>query len=63
MNAAYRQRACDGKRVLDFHEARKTAQRMRRQHETVVQPYRCQHCHRWHVGEHLKNPKDRRRER
>lgn len=31
--------------------AREVAQRSRKRHCNNVQPYKCQHCGKWHIGE------------
>lgn len=42
---------CYGKRTyFTFTEANKMAKRTSRNLDTVVRPYRCRDCQRWHVG-------------
>lgn len=48
------QNACSGKvRFDDITVAKKACQRSRRKHESVIAPYKCEHCHGWHLGQHL----------
>jgi predicted Zn-ribbon and HTH transcriptional regulator len=55
--------SCSGKQLLDdFHHAKRVAAKMRQKFSARIQPYRCRHCQHWHVGEHVPNPKDRRRD-
>lgn len=45
--------SCTGKIAFDSPAlAREVAQRSRRKHHAAVQPYRCKHCGKWHVGDH-----------
>lgn len=41
---------CNGKRSYDQPTAAKMAKRTHRGTGSTVVPYRCPHCHRWHVG-------------
>lgn len=58
----HRAGSCSGKVAMGFKEAARAAKRMRRQFKAAIQSYRCRFCQHWHVGEHVPNPKDRRRE-
>ena len=42
--------ACDGKRRMPYHEAVRTARRMRQQRDAKITEYRCSVCEWWHVG-------------
>lgn len=44
--------ACTAKVKLTAAKAKKAAKRAARRWETRMAPYRCSHCHWWHVGEH-----------
>lgn len=49
---------CTGKVAYDdWHTAKLMAQRTRRQKETTVEPYKCRHCHKFHVGAARRKPK------
>lgn len=42
---------CQGKERFDAYAlAREVARNMRRGGKRGCFPYRCEHCHRWHVG-------------
>ncbi len=42
---------CNGKRQYpDYSNAAKVAKTQSRRHDSRVQPYRCTHCRRWHLG-------------
>jgi hypothetical protein len=59
---------CTGKvPFTSFNKAQQTAKRMRKTHrESHVEPYHCQHCQQFHVGESWsygrKNPRKEIRE-
>ena len=45
---------CSGKRAFgDFTAARSFARVCSRNTGARMQPYRCQHCRWWHIGEHI----------
>jgi hypothetical protein len=50
------QACCDGKVVFDSLALAELAAR-RRKGEEKRQPYRCTHCHRWHIGTHERGPR------
>lgn len=48
----FRLASCTGKDQLDRQTARQIADRMNwaRKGKTAANPYRCDHCGKWHVG-------------
>ena len=48
---------CNGKRQYPDHAtASKIAKTQKRRTEEPIEPYRCRHCHKWHVGHaHVKS--------
>lgn len=43
---------CTGKTAWkSWSDADRQARKMRRKHRLPIQPYRCELCHRFHVGE------------
>jgi hypothetical protein len=46
---------CKGKVAFDLYTlADIAAKRARRNHDAaVVTPYKCRHCHKWHLGQHI----------
>lgn len=46
-----RRKCCEGKKRHEtFAKAGKAARVMRRRHNQYLHPYKCPHCHKYHVG-------------
>ena len=43
-------RACGSKRAYTYEYAREVVERFRRNHNQIMDAYRCRHCQSWHVG-------------
>lgn len=54
--------ACTGKGSYTFCEARRVAKLIRNADKGKVEPYHCNHCHGWHIGNVAGKFPDRRRE-
>lgn len=53
---------CEGKRDYpDFDTAQRMARNTNRNRDAHTGPYRCPHCHRWHVGTSTTAERPRRR--